>query len=445
MRCIDISEAKSVKAEEGLALCIPFKAENVLRFPIEVLYYYEQGFKEYVLEFSYENFPLSYTKLCDKIRDNVYRLLNHYDLKIYVKGFPPCIFERMLFPPLFREQFKNKLILLDEKNADEEQGPLCSFCSRNTTCNGFSESYREKLGNKEFQPFFSHETYVNLYREKFEFIESEKLKAYGEKLIQNFEGEEEFGRKLFVFVKSFSDDLDDEASKNRFVYYIHKRETDFDDTFSFLQDLFEKERDLSSWKEYFSEAIQFAVSFAEMNTYVFRKTLYVEFDSFPDSFAQELSEEFKIDLEEFQNSAIVGFDFREDGMRCKLYEKKEEVSVRDVKDFVQEFPLESKRRLLNVLNSRTKNIKGVLFDKKFKDGECISKRIDFSMQFNNFKLYQLSSILGVNMAFLEEQEPYTLSLEIRNGMPEKINVYYSPKILIIEDEEDEGKLKLSYT
>ena len=393
---------------------IQLNVDNLTKFPMEILYHIQNGKKDFIIEYDYERLKLPLSKIADKITPLLLKTVQNYEITVGVKGFPRAIFEKKILRPNLRWYYENKVYFVDFSDKetyfnDEFQVP---------------QEYMDKFGEKEIEPLVYNDELAELYEEEFEKFENEEIKRTSSLVLDDFSKDKFYKRKRIVLLKTLPRKVD-EGYKERFVYYIYNRLDDFEKTFTLLNDIIQEAK-LKELKEFLEKANEIVVSVALMNNDRIRKTLYF--------YTAELnSEEYKklqsiVDLEfDTENLGGIGIDFYDDTFNIKTYYKYDDIKPNEIKEFISDYPLVNKRKILPVLNSCTKSLKHVLLDYKYKNGEIFSKRIDISMQYNIFKLHQLSNIFSEGLAILEDKEIYTISFEVSKDHTEKINFYYALK------------------
>lgn len=436
MKIESITDAKSVSDVSSVILKIDLNIDNLNRFPMEILYYKEQGFRNFMLHYSFANLNLPMSKVVEKIKDNIIKIVKNYGINLYVSGIQRCLFERDILHPSLRRDFEDKIFFYETANGEEmehEKKYSCGFCMFNDVCTGISCKYLEKYQGSEFLPLISNKDMQEEYEEEIGRFSDTRLKEVADEIFTDFLADEYFKRKRFVFVRSFPM-TSDESYTQRFVYYIYNREDDFEQNFALMRRYFTHSL-IEDLESYLRQTNQMVMSFAIMGDGTFRKSMYFSVEDLSVDEIGKLNEVLSLEIEDDYSG--VGLDFVDDELNgIKTYTRYFSMKNSEVKQFFSEYDIESKKCLFNFLNSCTKPINEILLDKKIKAGKFFSKRIDISMQYNSFKLYQLSNMFRINIDFLKDKDPYTLSFEVREGRPEKINFYYALRKEIIEPEED---------
>jgi len=418
MKVISIDNIKKVENKEDTFLEIILNPKNLMKIPVLIFYHKEQNFKNFLLTYDVENLPLPFSTFIPKILPQLTKLSVAHNLKIGFKGFPRQVFERSILRPGLRWKFEDKFIFFDSE--DE------------------LSNYILKFGENELKELEENSMFYPLYENKINLFTSEKLKTIAKKILEDFRTDKYYLRKRFVFVDSYPK-TNEESSKERFVYYIYNRRDDFEKTFSLLERYFDKGK-LNELKKYIKESEQIVISFAIMADDKLRTSIYFTLHDFEEKELEEILEKTGLTQEKTNKIWGIGIDLIENNFSYKLYYEEPTININEIKEYVNEFPLEKKRKLLRFLNSRTKALKAVLLDKKIKNKKFYSKRIDISLQYNSVKIHQLMSLFDIDLRGLADKDLFTLSFEITNDFCEKINFYYALKIPDPEKEREEREL-----
>lgn len=401
---------------------ISLTVDNLAKFPMEILYYKEQGHNVFLLEYSFETLKLPITRVATKIRGPLFKMLQNYDIVIYVKGFPQCVYERILIKPHQKWYFDHKVKFLmtdfGEDYHEEFQVP---------------HSYLEKFGENELAPLVTNKELAEEYEPEIEGFENTELKDYAYKVLDDYKKDPYYLRKRIVFVKSFPRS-NSESYKERFVYYINNRRDDLKETIRLLESLYAI-KNIEQYYPYLEKSNEIALSFAVMSNDEMRKSFYFYVGDLSDEELTQLARDLEITFDPAMQPGGIGVDIVDGEKKdVKIYYKYDIATKEKIKEFIKEFPIENKRKLMGILNSCTKPLNRILLDIKVRDGKMVSKRIDISMQFNSFKLHQLAHVLQENLSFLQDKELFTMSFELKMDEPQKTNFYYGLKIP--EPEED---------
>lgn len=437
IKIIDVCKLKKMSDITDEYLRFDLNIHNINKILLQLLYYTEHGIKKFVLNYDFNNINLPASKVIQKLNINkLYKLVKNYDVSVGFEGFPRCIYEKDVLRPGLRWYFEKNIFYLEAQfKPCNRQLKLkrCEKCINIFECNGVCEDYVDRFGDSEFNALVSNKDLYNLNIVEIEKFNCEELKSIARRILDDFKQDEYYMRKKFVFVTSFPKTYED-SSKERFVYYIYNREDDFEKTFHMLGEFFDL-KILNDMKEYIKEASQIVISFGLMGDDKIRKTFYFTANDLNEKKFLSLTRKIPVSFER-ENLWGVGVDFKEESMSYKFYYDHEYVTTKDIKIFLEDINLENKRMALKFANSLIKPLNNVLFDYKYKDGKVYSKRIDISLQYNNFRFNQFTLLFSLNMANLADKELYTLSLEVSNDKMEKINFYYSVKLPDIHEEEN---------
>ncbi|MDA3856387.1 MAG: hypothetical protein PF569_09080 [Candidatus Woesearchaeota archaeon] len=429
MRVISFDDVKNGFDKNEDYLRIDITGENVAKVSFLILYYKEHGFKNFLLNYNFEFIDLNFKKLFTKLKiANILRLVEEYGFKVSFCGLPSCIFERSILRPQDRWKFEDKIRFMptcDFCETETMKGDHCGDCMSGSLCKGFSKNYFENYGCDDFEPLTKNIDLETLHIEEIAKFKSEAVKFYAEKVLEDYIKDHFFMRKRFVFLNSYPRD-DPTNFSDKFVYHIFNRKDDFEETYDFLQGFFDKDF-LKSIREYMFGSSQITISLGMSNDDVLKKTIYLSLDGIDEEQREQFLKFFDIKVQG-NNVWCVGFDFRADLVGYKVSYKEDSVSSIDLKRFVQEIGLESKKNLMRFSNSLIKPLNNVLYDYKYRHGEHISKRINVSLESNNFRLNQLALLFKIPMAFYDDKELLNLSFEMSEGEIETINLYYSLKL-----------------
>lgn len=429
MRVVSFENVKDGFDKVEDYLRIDMTEENIAKVSFLILYYKEHGYKNFLLNYNFEFINMNFKRLFTKLKiENILRLVEEYGFKIAFCGLPSCIFERNILKPNDRWKFEDKIKFMPSCEFCESEtmkGEHCSDCMNGSFCNGFSKKYFDNYGCDDFEPLTKNIDLEILHIDEIAKFKSEAVKFYAGKILEDFVKDKYFMRKRFVFLNSYPRD-DPTNFSDKFVYHIFNRNDDFEETYSFLQDFFEKDF-LKSIKEYMLGSSQITISLGMTNDDILKKTIYLSLDGINESQREEFFRFFDIKVQG-NNVWCVGFDFRNDLVGYKVCYKEDSVSSIDLKRFVHEINLDSKKNLMRFSNSLIKPLNNVLYDFKYRQGELMSKRINVSLENNNFRLNQLALLFKIPMAFYDDKELLNLSFDMSEGEIETINLYYSLKL-----------------
>lgn len=426
MEIISVNDTKKIKNPDDYFIEFVLNAENLSKIAINILYFKERGFNKFVLTYDYNNFKIPMSKISEKIGENIFKLIKMHDVIIALKGFPKCIFEKNFLRPGLKWEFEKKLLFLDYEIKSNVLPEKCLKCMMRKECKGINENYIKSFTDEEFSKMVSNEDLYELNIKHVNKFENTEVKEIALKIIEDFRQDKSYMRKRVVYVKSFPENLA-ESSKERIVYYIYNHYSDFEKTYDFILSFFEYEKDLvEPFKIFLESSEQFALSFAKMGDFGVRKSFYFDVSSLSSNQLETLTE--MIGVEVKVGAIVVGFDFKNEAISYKVYYNHQTTTCAEIKEFISNIPFEKKKLLMRFSNSLTKPVNQVFFDYKFKDFSVYSKRVDVSLQYNNFRLMPLSILLGFSLRFFEDKEMYTLSFEVSEFSEEKVNFYYALKL-----------------
>lgn len=426
MEIVGINDTKKVKNPSEVFVEFVLTIENLSKIGINILYFKEHGFNKFLLTYDFNNLKIPMSKISEKISENILKLIKAHGVVIALRGFPKCIFERNFLRPGLRFEFEQKLLFFEYGNNSNVLPEKCAKCMMRKECKGVNENYVKSFTDVEFSKMVSNEDLFELNLKHVSKFENTEIKDISLRILEDFRADKAYMRKRVVYVKSFPENLA-ESSKERIVYYIYNHFSDFEKTYDFILSFFEYEKDLvEPFKIFLENSEQFALSFAKMGDFGVRKSFYFDVSNLSENQLETLTE--MIGVEVKMGAVVVGFDFKNEAISYKVYYNHDTTTCAEIKEFISNIPFEKKKMLMRFANSLTKPVNNVFFDYKFKDLSVYSKRIDVSLQYNNFRLMPLSILLGLSLRFFEDKDMYTLSFEVSEFSDEKINFYYALKL-----------------
>ncbi|MFW6285842.1 MAG: hypothetical protein ACOC16_01575 [Nanoarchaeota archaeon] len=445
MKIININELKSPKEIGNNFVEITLDKNNISKILLQILYYKEYGIKKFILTYNYNTINIPMSKAIFKIKINkLYKIINKYDIKIGFKGFPRCIFEKGILRPGLRWYFEGKMFFINDTKFNQKEYTkinTCINCMYEKKCQGIYNQYLENFNQSEFSALNSNLQLYELYQDEINNFKSNSLKKIANEVLKDFKKEKYYMRKKFVFVKSYPNNLED-SSKQRFVYYILNRRDDFENTYNFITNYFHNNNIFNDLKPYLKTSNQLVLSCGIMGDNKLRKTFYFTINDLDSKTLKKLQENYLNANNQLNPENIwgIGLDFKNDKICSKkLYYDYKKLSPTQIKDFISDIPLENKKLTLKFLNSLTKSLNHVLLDIKCKNDKLYSKRIDISLQYNQFRLNQFAILFGINTSEFSNKELLTISFELKQETKEKINFYYALKLNDPITQEEESK------
>ncbi len=413
-------------------------------FHLIVLQKLNEGYDIISIVFDMNSYNLSITFIINKIIRRILKLSRNSNAIFFISGIPLCLFNRAVLRPYLLKDFKNKLLydntIIDNtknKNSIYTLGGIsnyvfaknCHLCRSYDNCKGIPEVYIKKFGYEEFEYMLSNDELFDKNIKKIMSFSNNNIKVLARVVLNDFICDNYYMRKRLVFVNSFPKNIQ-EASSERFVYYIYNLDEDFGKTLDLVSKIIFENKVIDDDLVFFlKKAQQLVISVALMSDGQIRRTLYFCLENKLDVDKDRLIKYFNL----FENIGDdfwgIGIDYKGSSKTMKVYNKKRVADVNFMLDFVKEFEVFSKKEFFNFLDyvrveDRKFKFHDILYDYKFRNGKLFSKRIDISCQFNkidfnNFisKYFKEEDLLKSNL--------YTLSFEFAFKKKCKINVYYS--------------------
>lgn len=401
-------------------------AENYEKIVMSILSFIHKGSFDIVIYYEFENFRVPITKITSFISPQLFRIIALNNVRLYLVGFPRCVFDRFFLRNNYLSNLKGEIIFLEENevydgNKNFKKNDLCMKCKYFDNCKGFDINYQKKFGSAEFRPIISNTNRAVLIRDYINCnFENQSLISIANRVLEDYENEEFYMRKRFVFCKSFPDNLD-ESSNQRFIYYIDNIKSEFEKDFSFLKDILNIDL-ITQFDDLIRKSSQMVFSFAVMGDGFLRKSFYFALESATDEDISILEDIIGVSLNR-KNFWGVGVDLKNDNISYKIYNMRKSIEKRELISFVNECQ-DLKGSSFDIIMVLFPNkINEVLLDEKYRDGILYSRRVDLSCQYNKINVEKLFQVIGFNKKDYDI-DLYTLSFEFANNK-EKVNLYFT--------------------
>lgn len=372
--------------------------------------YVFQKHSDVILYFNLEDLKTPITNIFTLLRPVLYKILDEQinagnKRKVIFKNIPKEIFYLSVLPAVSWWKFHDYI-----------------FCIHKA----LPKKYIDNFGLEEIEKYKLNIEKKETYFKYTKNFENSYLKEKYLLTLDHFLAEEAFKRCELVFAKSYPEDTLDSSSE-RFLYYVFNDIKNFQKDMVIFKNIFNKFF-LDEMYPYLKLTNQYCFSIAKIKNNNVRKTFYINTSYFTKDLLNSFIKQFNLNIIEKDNLWGVGLDFILDEIvGYKIYYTKHNVVEEDFKNYVEEFEISQKVNYLFFIRHLKKPVNGVLFDKKFKKKEIISKRVDISLQFNPFLKDEIIKIPNFKKEMLEYVEPYTISFEISKNNKEKFNFYYTLK------------------
>lgn len=431
MIIVESDKLREVKDVMDVCVKIPLTNDNELKFPMEILYYKEQGFTKFMLEYEF-NFLKPFEKTIVKIKEPIYNLVKNHNIEIYVSGFPKCIFEKGLLEPQIKWKYEEKIIFHQDKNFETEKyikPHTCEMCVHYDTCKGLKEEIYDPKG--KLDPLLSNLKKSEVIEVDIKQFLTGELLPITEALLENYKADKTFGNKQIYFGSSI---LKSSNKVDEVVYYINNNSDRFENIFDLICELF-KTPDIEILKEHLQLSPHITLKFWENENLEIEKSIYLTLLKHKEEDIIQLSNTFGFEIDNVSNLEGVKFGFEDEMLTyCEVIYHHELIKNDQVKVEFKDYELESKRWLLKFLNSTIKPIREVTIANKYRFNKLVGKRFDTVIEENNFKLNSLGVLFGKSVMPFNNCKPYSLSFRISNENSEVIKIYFSCEDEIKEED-----------
>lgn len=423
--------------KKNIAILLKLNFNQLNNIGIKIIKYHQLGFKFFILDFNSIKTP--YSVVIVKLNEIILRLLSKFDIIIFIKSLPKCIFQKNILKPEISFEFEDKLLYynnFEDKNSNKyvKISNICNNCRYNKDCIGINVTYKNNFGMSEFETVKTNNYFINKYKDYSE--NNFKNKLIKEKInliLDNLKNSNIHYKKRFYFVDSFPDNLK-ESSKERIVYFIYNNKRNFEKDFNLFLNILNTKNEknyLLSLKNYFKKTNEFVISCSLMGDNKIRNTIYLSVNYFSKEELIYLLEK-KLNLTNINYNNIwgVGIDFRDNKITSKLYYRFKRINKLKLINFVLDINDVNKQKYLYFLDKININIfNNILYDLKYKNGILFAKKIEFSFQTENLDLDLISNILNINKDILKKRVLFTIAFELysNDNNKEKINLYWSIK------------------
>lgn len=410
----------------NLLLELDLNIENLIQIPKLILYYNNLGYNKIILNYDFNNIRITYFKVCEILISPILKIVKKNNSIIYFKGFPKCIYEKNILRPGLRFYYDKNIDYFESSTKNYYLKENCKYCKYYKDCKVINPEYIKLNSDVEFSPIYSNDYLYEKNFKKISEFQNNELKKYSISLLEDFKSETVHLRKKFIFVDSFPKNLED-SSNERFVYFIYNKVEDFNKTYELILNNF-KDFLINELFDLLKIANEFALSFGLMGDGKIRKTFYFNIEDLNEKQLFQLSNIIKIEIDRNQNYWGIGLDFKNEKLVSKkVYYKEKEVFKNDLINFCSDFEDKFKSKLLKLINVFNFPLNQILYDYKYIDNKLVSKKLEFSMQYNNLNIDLLSKVLNIDIKYFQNKDFYTISFELYYDKEEKVNFYYALK------------------
>lgn len=444
MKVVQESEVKYSCKNPDSFLELNLTEKNLHKLSLQIVYYTDHGFKNFLFNCNLENMEISVFKFIKKLKIKyLLKLTFEYNLHIAIKGIPRCIFENNILTSNSRWNIFDNIIFVESDDSENKSKiDICQDCLYKAKCSGIPITYINKFDVIDFKPLLCNNKFHELNLKEIEEFKFESMKNMAKKVLTDFSDCHSYKRKKLVFVKSLMSESVN-SSQERFMYFIQNNKEDFEKNYIFLKQLISNEI-IDLFYEYISMASKIILSFSIMENNDLRKSLSFNINHLNKSQILKLSQITKCDIN-LENLADFAIYFRGDKVEYRFNYKKKLATVKDIKNFISDVNFDNKKNILKFSNSLTRAISNIFFDYKYLNNELYSKRIDISLRENSFRINQFNILFNINLNDFKHKELHQLSFEISNQSSEKIDLYYVLKLPELIEEEYKYKQKSYYS
>lgn len=430
MRVIDIEKAKNSDRCEDIFLSIVLSDDNIRKVSMKVLYMIERGFSNFLFDFESAGLTLEIDRILFKVQNQIFALVNSHEIKIAIKGFSKCVFNRKFLPAHMRYDFASKILYYD--STDEINTKCDEFiCFKDCDGEGFVNSYEE-------MPEYTIEDHENLILEEFAGFWNENLKEASEICLKDYLENSKFSSRKIFFRERISHGSDD--FREGFFYRIFNEPDKFEEIYDFMRYFLGPK--LEMYKEVLKKSTNFVLTFEVQADDKLRKRLFFS-TTRSKNYVEDLLFSFNVTSPNLERIYGLDIDFTDGPQLYEIHYVYEKMDAFKIKRFFDRYELESKLLLFKFLNSTTKDLTNILIRDTYENGMLVSKKLDVGCCENLIKVKRMGILFGLNVGHLMEKETSTIILEVSEFSPVKIIFNYSPSLpiripLIVENTEEEN-------
>lgn len=400
--------------------------ENIFpRLQLNILYYKDLGYSNFMIEYDYTKLTSSINAVAKKLNECIFKIVESYDIKLYISGFPKFIYERDIIGYSNLSKYTGKIFLYESSEFNNE---IVSY----NYGYFFKDIILQDGYSNKFSIFDIEPELTNL--EKYEYQKADLKNHFGgiiddefQVIIDDFLKDKSIGRKNIRFVD---------------VFEFNKRKIGFE--YLIYNDINKKEN-LSFVVKYFNSDFFTTLSSFLLNCDYFKIRLIDNYGKYEKEVffgIKNLSEHDKVEL-----FGELGLNIDDEivGIRIKFKDlfintfpilSYDSISSQKVKDLCQDLNLSEKKILLKFLNSFTKPLVNLDFNKISNfDGAPSRKIFDFCMGTNSYKNNHLSNLLYLKLSFLDSKLLNNLEFDLEEGSEPKLVFVSSIKYEIVQEEE----------
>jgi hypothetical protein len=428
---LNIIDEKKIKSSDSKDTYIKINIEpnSLSKFPMQIMYYCERGFRNFILVYSNENAKYSFDKIAVRILSNIFDIIEKEEVKIGLGGFARCIFNQYFLKEDIKFKYEDKFFYHDYyyENVEEdfEQTLDCIDCKLNQTCPGIYKKYVKKY-REEIAPIYNNLDLKEYYDKIFENLHDNRIKEKFELCINDYyENNYLDERKLFLKerISKGSDEL-----KEGFFYNITNSKKDTEEIINLIDKITSK--DTAKIKKYLEKSGHFLISFEVLTDDLLRSKVEIGTSNLNKEEIEELFDICNFTL----NEDISDIDFIKIQLNENAFEIVELgrniciISSVETKVIFKNYDLEQKRMFLKFLNSMHKDIKNAKLRYKYEHSILVSTAFETTLKENTLKLRLLGVLFTDRLNHLFEKKMLNLWFEIYEFQNEKYGFNQMPKL-----------------
>ena len=399
------------------------------RFPMQIMYYKERGFTNFILAYLNENSKYNFEKLAIRILPNIHDTIEKENVNIGLSGFPRCVFDQYFLKDELKYKFENKFFYhkdCEECEEEYEKTLDCIDCKLNDSCSGMYKKHLKKY-KEEILPIYNHCDLKCYYEKMLEYLSNETIKEKFEICLNDYINDENINhKKLFTKerISSGSDEI-----KEGFSYQIINCENQIENNIQFLSDI--TNQNLDEIKQYLMESGFITISFELTSDDKIKYRLEFDTSKIEVEKLENLFDKCNFTKpEEIKKIDSIKIQINDDNTSeiIELGTNYETLSSEQVKDIFKTYELQQKRMLLKFLNSMHKDIKNCKVKYGFEHSIQISTRFETTLKENTLKLRLLFVLFDARLIHLLEKKILNLWFEVFEFQNEKYGFNHMPKL-----------------
>jgi len=418
MKVIDIEKVKKSDNKDEVFVAVVLDDSNISKISMKVLYMVESGYKNFLFDFESPGLTLTVDRILAKVQKQIFALVNSHQIKVAIKGFSECVFNRKFLHCGLRYDFGDKIFYYNP--TDEIETKCDEFICMDDCCgDGFVNHY-------ERMPEYTIEDYKISLEQEFEGFWNPNLKDVAQLCLDDYlENSSYTSRKIFFreIISSGSDDF-----REGFQYRIFNEPAKFKSIFKFLRKVLGP--NVERYKSYLERSTNFVLSFEVRANDVMMARLFFSLNRIPKPEVEDLFFGLNIVLDNLTQVYGVDLDFTSEVAVHEIYYAYDKLDAFKAKRFFDKYDLDSKLLLFKFLNSTTKDLKNILLRDTYEDEILVSRKLDVGCAENLIKVKSIGILYSLNVGHLLTKDVSTILLEVSQFSPVKIIFNYSPALPI---------------